>query len=283
MENLFQKLSIPTPYEANHADFIFRFLLYSVLIIVAIIQTLCFFKKANAEKKKSMIGREILWYYKIALIGICLMIGNLFFSSMSMYLTHGKFMLFGHQKSILYLSGNLLLFFGLVKISLSVISLTQRTQKIFLMAFNFTVAIGIIGFITIIWNFLEPSTLFLNENIDKILAGFGFLFLSVLILTTLFLLREFENNPSKMESLRIKLLLTGIMVQIGQLIARIAILVFESNSRIMKIFSFYVSPLIDFIGYPISIFFIWWSIFTPNWLYIRSGVVPKEFAKILKE
>ena len=280
MENFFERLWIRTPYQVYYEDLGFRLSLYVLLSTIVITQLFLFLKISKKEEKRNGFSPSSIKYYKFAFIGIVLMVLNLLFSSISLFLSNGEIMLFGHEKSIFYLMGNLLLFFGLSQISIEVISFTKIGRKAFLIAFNFTQIVGIIGFMVIFWDIFIPNNPF-DRQIEVILAGFGFLFLTILMVTALFLVKELGNDPSKLEVMRLRFLFFGILVQIGQLISRISILLVEGNEDLMRILSFYVSPAIDLMGYPVTLILLHWSIFTPNWLIVRAGIIPKEFSALL--
>ncbi len=280
MENFFERLWIKTPYAVNSEDLGFRLILYLILFQIVVIQYVYFAKVAKVEEMKNGFSPPTMKYYKFAFLGIIFMVTNLLFSSISLFISNGKIMLFGHEKSIFYLLGNLLFFFGLTRISVEVISFTRLGRNIFLVAFNITQIVGIVGFLVIFWDIFTPDNPF-DTQIEMILAGFGILFLAILVITSYFLINEFRNDPSKLEVLRLKFLFFGILVQIGQLISRIIILLAEGNEDLMRVLSFYVSPIIDLLGYPLTLILLQWSIFTPNWLVVRAGIIPKEFASIL--
>lgn len=281
MENYFERFSILTPYPVYHDDLMFRLTLYLSLSILVVFQLFSFMRKAQKEETKNGFSLPTIKYYKIAFFGIALMVSNLLFSSISLFFSNGRIMLFGHEKSIFYLLGNLLLFIGLTRIGIEVISFTQVGKKAFLLSSNFTQFVGFTGFVVVFWDILMPTNPF-DRRIETILAGFGLLFLLILMVTSIFLIKELGNDPSRMEVLRLKFLFFGILVQIGQLIARIIILLTQNDESLMRFFSFYVSPTIDLIGYPLTLIFLRWSIFTPDWLVIKAGIIPKEFSSILK-
>ena len=278
MQNLIDLIAISYPFGVEKEALYARLLIYAVLTTVLTILLIAFFIKSKWETEKNGFKDPSLNYYLVTIIGIFLMTVNLMLSSISLFLTNGAVMVFGYQKSLFYLLGNLLMFFGLVKISLSVISFTRKGRARFLTLFYLTQIVGIVGFIFVLGNMFQIMR---DVKIASIVQGFGILFFLILMISAINVFKEFENDPSKIEVLRMNFLLFGILVQIGQLIARVLILQFQQDRITANILNFYVSPLIDLAGYPLTVIFLYWSIFTPKWLFVKSGVVPKNYEALL--
>ncbi len=259
----------------------FRMILYTILIGILLLLTYFFLDRSKKEEETNGLTNPLLKYYMASYFGILLISLNVFLSSLSLYLSGGKLIMFGAYKAILYNLGTLILIIGLVNLSFSIIYFNEYLLLLLKSSYYAAVLLATTGQFIVLAEALGFTHGLLTPKLSLILSVGGLLYLVVLIVSILGLVQQLKYNASPIERLRIKLVAITFVIQIIQLIARVGALMSASNQFIFNIFSFIIYPIIDFVGYPISLVLLLSSIYTPQWLQIRTNIIPKEYANIV--
>jgi hypothetical protein len=280
--DLLEKLSIIFPYAVSQEYLLFRLTIYSILITLELILIYHFLHTSKKEEEKNGMKNPLTNSYLITFIGFFLVTLNLFLSSLSLYITQGKLMIFGHEKALLYSLGTIIILYGLTHITTSIIDLSHNSQKIFKISFLIAILIGLAGILIIvneIVNFFPATYTIIDTNI--VIMMFVTIYFILLLSASVGLIIQMYDSPSPIEVLRLTFAMFAFIIQISQLFVRGGILIYENNSEVFTYLVFIVSSLVDFLGYPLTILFLSWSIFTPYWLQVKARVVPKEYAYLL--
>jgi len=269
------------PYPVSESLINFRIYLYGLLIFILFFLTYSFIVKSKREEEINGIRNPLTKSYLAAYCGILFISLNVFISSFSLFLSDGRLILFGAYKAVLYNLGTLILIIGLVNSSLSIIYFNDFLRNVLKISYYFAILLATLGQVIVILEAFGVSHGFLSSKLPLILATGGLLYLFVLGTSCLGLIQQLRYNASPIERLRIQLLVFTFIIQIVQILARVVALVVASNPELFNLFSFIIYPLIDFIGYPISMIFLLMSIYTPNWLQIKMNIIPKEYANLI--
>ncbi len=273
-------ISSQFPYPVSENLINFRILIYSGSLFFISIILLIFYVKTKRDVSNPFMKKLSRSYWN-SLVGLGLINLNFFLTSLSLLLTHGKIMIFGNEKSFFYLLGNLMFFFGIMKVSLNIISFTKFGRKLYILFSYSVIAIGILGFMMIFSEiYLHNSNKYLITG-NFVLKIFGMLYLLLLLVSLVALTLERKNNPSKIELMRINFLSLILLLQTSQLILRLLILFFQNNQFVSVYLIFFISPILDFAVIIVCAVLFYWSIYTPTWVMIKFSVIPKGYQSVI--
>lgn len=276
--DLFELFSILFPYPVESSIIEFRLILYCVLFVIQLGLIYYFHETSAREEAANGLRNPLTKYYMATFVGFLLMTVNTLISSISLYASQGKVMFLGHEKAVLYSIGTIIILYGLTNISSSIIGFGPRSERIFKISFYLAILIGSVG---VIYVFLHTLNLFpVLESIievNVILSTFMAFYFLLLIFVSVGLFFQYRDSPSPLEGLRIRFALFAFLIQLLQLFLRGGIVLNEGNSTVFTFLVFIASPVVDLFGFPLTILFLSWSLFTPMWLQIRTNVIPAEY------
>ena len=162
------------------------------------------------------------------------------------------------------------------------VNFRQRTNKVITLLASFEVALMVvIDLIMVISVFYDlPSVV---EDFSVIILGV--VVIIVVIFTLINIALEIKNTANKMAKIKLSTALIGIIGFFLDGLANVVNLVLETTGFLPEfrvIFVDYIIPIMAVIFYAMVLFGFYYSLYPPEWLQIRTGVLPPTFSRMMK-
>ena len=217
-----------------------------------------------------------------SVIGLSIIILNFFLSFLWLYLTDGTEILMFNEKGMVAGIG-FLLFLGLFPYaSLIIVHMSDSAKKIAtILLWGTEIILSLALFISILSIF---SIFPLNFDFVVILVLIGMAMIILLIITTILLIRESRTSFSKINKIRLQILVLGILFFIIDLSSIvITFLTRTSDPQLFVLWLHYVQPVLRFGTYTVTLSAFYLSFFFPLWLQKRTGALPPSFEQMMKK
>jgi hypothetical protein len=216
----------------------------------------------------------------LSIVGIYMLIFNFFLTKLVLYLTNGQFSIFYQEKGIFAEFGFTCFFIFFPYCGLTIISISPTAKKVTKILLVLISAIIVFSFILSILALFDLITFQL-----KIFMGLlSFLLCTTLLFSIFFLTREIQTSFSKINKVRIKILITGLLFILFDVISiMLGFFIQIYFADVFHIWNNVLQPIERFIFYSISISCLYLSFFFPLWLQEKTGVLPPSFAKIIEK
>lgn len=216
-------------------------------------------------------------------IGLSVIILNFVISHFWLYLTDGTEILMFNEKGMVAGIG-FLIFMGLFPYASLVIvhvsDSVKKTAKILLWT-----AEGILSFGLVLVILSILSVLPLDINFVIIILGLIGITMGILVfLTTIILIRESRNSFSKINKIRLRILVFGIIFFVIDLSSTmITFLTRSGDPQLYVLWLYFIQPIQRFITFTVTFSLFYLSFFFPLWLQKRTGALPPSFEELMKK
>ena len=217
-----------------------------------------------------------------SVVGLSILIFNFVITHTWLYLTDGTELLMFNEKGMIAGFGFLLFQALFAYASLIIIHLSdsvKRAAKILL----WTASGGaLVGYLFSLLSILELLP-FAFDAATFILVV-GALMSGLLSLTTILLIRESRNSFSKINKIRLRILVFGIIffiIDLGSILITFATR--SGDPQLFVLWLYFVQPVQRFITFTITFSAFYLSFFFPLWLQKRTGALPPSFEQLMKK
>lgn len=216
----------------------------------------------------------------LSILGISLIIFNFFITKLALFVTNGQYSIFYQDKGIFAEIGFSLFFIFFPYCGLTIINISpsaKKTTKALLVVISL-----IIGF-SFILSFLSLVDI-ISFHLKTFMALLAFLLCASLLTSIFFLSREVKSSFSKINKVRIEILVIGLIFIFLDIISIMIGFVIQIDYPIL--FNFWnnlLQPIERFAFYTFAIVCLYLSFFFPLWLQERTGVLPASFVKLLEK
>ena len=216
----------------------------------------------------------------MSILGIFLLIFNFFITKLALYLTNGQYSIFYQEKGIFAEFGFSFFFIFFPFCGLTIISISSTAKKITQKLLIIVSSIIIFSFIISFLSLLDV----INFHLKIFMALLAFLLCASLLLSIFFLSREIQTSFSKINKVRIEILIVGlvfILLDVASIM--IGFIIQADYPFLFNFWNNILQPAERFTFYTISITCLYLSFFFPLWLQERTGVLPPSFSKLIKK
>ena len=145
------------------------------------------------------------------------------------------------------------------------------------------VLISLIIIISFIISFLSLIDI-ISFHLKTFMALLAFLLCTSLLTSIFFLSREIKSSFSKINKVRIKILIIGLLFIFFDVISiMIGFVIQIDYPTFFNFWNNILQPVERFLFYSIAIVCLYLSFFFPLWLQERTGVLPGSFVKLLEK
>lgn len=217
-----------------------------------------------------------------SVIGLSVIILNFFFSQLWLYLTDGTEILMFNEKGMVAGIG-FLIFLGLFPYaSLIIVHMSDSAKKVAkILLWGTEGILSLALFISILSIFdIFP----LDFDFIIILELIGGVMVMLLFVTGILLFRESQNSFSKINKIRLQILVLGIVFFIIELSSIvITFLTRTGDPQIFILWNHFIQPILRFGIYTLTFSSFYLSFFFPLWLQKRTGALPPSFEQLMKK
>lgn len=217
-----------------------------------------------------------------SVVGLSILIFNFVITHTWLYLSDGSELLMFNENGVIagfgfFLFQGLFAYASLIIIHLS--DSVKRAAKILLWT---TTGGALIGYLFVILSLLDLLP-FAFDAATFILVVGG-LMSGLLSLTTILLIRESRNSFSKINKIRLQVLVFGIIffiIDLGSILITFATRSGDPQSFVLWLY--FIQPVQRFITFTITFSAFYLSFFFPLWLQKRTGALPPSFEQLMKK
>lgn len=216
----------------------------------------------------------------LSIFGIYLIIFNFFITKLVLFLTNGHYSIFYQEKGIFAELGFSFFFIFFPYCGLTIINISPRAKKVIKILL---VVITVIIFFSFLLSLLALIDL-ITFQLKLFMGLLAFLLCSSLLITIYFLSREIQSSFSKINRVRIEILIIGLIFILLDVIS--IMIGFFIQLQYPTLFGFWndiLQPFERFIFYSIAILCLYLSFFFPMWLQEKTGVLPPSFTKLIEK
>ncbi len=216
----------------------------------------------------------------LSVLGIYLLIFNFFITKIALFLTNGQYSIFYQEKGIFAELGFTLFFIFFPYCGLTIINISpssKRLVKILLLVISTIIVFSFfLSFLSLIDLILFKLKIFM--------AALAFLLCLSLLSSIFFLSREIQTSFSKINKVRMEILIIGLaFIFLDVISIMIGFIIQVDNPALFNFWNNSLQPLERFIFYTIAVSCLYLSFFFPLWLQEMTGVLPASFVKMLEK
>lgn len=261
----------------NH---IFAVLVYSLLFLISIYFAYRFRKGFidAGQWDQGYLGKSVFG----SIIGLSILISNFFITHIWLYLSNGTEFLMFNEKGMVAAAGFLLFQFLFPYASLIIVHLSdpvKRAARIFLWTATGVASIGFLIALLSVLNILS----FEGQIILPLLL-IGIIMGVLLTFTIILLFRESNNSFSKINKVRLRILVLGVVffvIDLGSILITFATR--TGDPELFVLWLYFIQPAQRFITLTIIFSLFYLSFFFPLWLQERTGALPPSFEQLMKK
>ena len=260
----------------DYADLIsiigYAFIFLSAFIFLTIISI-----KSRKDDAEIVANKTVRLIYFGVMVAVSILSAE---NIMSFFTT---FEVKGNPSMLITIVGYTIILYAFNLFLLLTVNFRQRTKRIITLLASFEVAlIIIIDIIMVISIFYELPTVI--EDFSVIILG------AVIILVVIFTMinigLEIRKTANKMTKIKLTTALIGIIGFFLDGLANVMNLVLDAAGLVPEFRSIYISfivPSLAIVFYLMVLIGFYFSLYPPEWLQRRSGVLPPTFSSIMKE
>jgi len=217
-----------------------------------------------------------------SIVGLSILILNFVITHSWLYLSNGTELLMFNEKGMVAGFGFLLFQTLFPYVSLIIIHLSdsvKKTAKILLWTATGGASIGYLLSLLSILNILP-----FRIDAAIIIVVIGAIMSALLTITTILLIRESRNSFSKMNRIRLQVLVIGIIffiIDLGSIL--ITFTTRAGDPQLFVLWLYFIQPVQRFITLTITFSLFYLSFFFPIWLQKRIGALPPSFEQLMKK
>lgn len=260
----------------DYADLIsiigYAFIFLSAFIFLTIISI-----KSRKDDAEIVANKTVRLIYFGVMVAVSILSAE---NIMSFFTT---FEVKGNPSMLITIVGYTIILYAFNLFLLLTVNFRQRTKRIITLLASFEVAlIIIIDIIMVISIFYELPTVI--EDFSVIILG------AVIILVVIFTMinigLEIRKTANKMTKIKLTTALIGIIGFFLDGLANVMNLVLDAAGLVPEFRNIYISfivPSLAIVFYLMVLIGFYFSLYPPEWLQRRSGVLPPTFSSIMKE
>lgn len=214
----------------------------------------------------------------LSVIGIYLLIFNFFITKLALFVTNGHYTIFYQEKGVFAEIGFSFFFIFFPYCGLTIISISPTAKKITKILLIIISTIVIFSSIISLFTLLEIITF----QLKLFMALLALLLCLSLLLSIFFLSKEIRTSFSKINKVRLEILIIGLLFILLDVISIMIGFFIQADFPVP--FNFWnnvLQPVERFIFYTTAITCLYLSFFFPLWLQEVTGVLPPSFSKLL--
>ena len=216
----------------------------------------------------------------LSIVGIYLIIFNFFITKFALFMTNGQLSIFYQEKGIFAEVGFSLFFIFFPYCGLTIISISPTAKKITKI---FLVSISVIIGFSFIVSFFALVDL-ITFKLKLFMGLLALLLCTSLMLSIYFLTREIRTSFSKINKVRIEILVIGLSFILLDIFSiMIGFFIQYEFPNLFYIWNNVLQPMERFLFYTVAIISFYLSFFFPMWLQEKTGVLPPSFSKLLEK
>jgi hypothetical protein len=259
----------------EYSDYI-RAIIYAVIFVSAIVFWIIITNKTRKNNSEITAHKTVKLVYVGVLIAVSILSFENFIQLLSPYSVNSI------PSQLITLVGYTIVLYAFNLFLLLTVNFRQRTKKIIILLASIEVSlIVIIDVIMAICVFYELPIVI--QDFSVIILG------AVVILAVVFSIvnisLEIRNTANKLSKVKLSTALVGIIGFLLDGLANLGTIVMDSTGvavAFSSVYRTYIVPVLSLFFYTMVIIGFFYSLYPPQWLQRRTGVLPPRFAEIMK-